>query len=176
MKAILSISLVLATSSIFAKTTKTQSVYTDLKKDCIVVSSATEAAPIDFFTSECKAFGGYTLKESGGDLRYGPELSFNGKEINLQRPSSFHNMGSSKIEWVYDLTSDEEGSGDIKFKALIYRLSVANIEDPYKEDTSVLYVIKLDGEKSCVIGTTKSNTSARALANNVSAPCATLER
>lgn len=154
---------------VFAQT-KTSSVYTDLKKDCIVVSDATDAAPIDFYTSECKAFGGFTLKESGGDLRYGPELSFEGQEINLQRPPNFHQMGSQKIEWVYDLIRGEEGDGTLKFKALIYRLSIADVE-PDRPDQSVLYVIRLNGKKSCLIGTSKTNEGARQLANNKSAPC-----
>lgn len=158
--------------SVFAKTA-TKSVYTDLKNDCIVVSEATEMAPIDFFSSECKAFGGYGLKEAGGDLRYGPELSFAGKEIDLQRPGSFHEMGSQKIEWVYDISRDEEGSGALKFKALIYRLKVA--DNRSERDNSVLFVVKLDGKKSCVTGTAKTNEAARALANNKSAKCVTLK-
>lgn len=160
----------LSVSALAGTKTETKSVYTDMKKDCIVVSSATDKAPIDFYDSECKAYAGFVLKESGGDLRYGPELSFNGKQIDLQRPGHFHNLGSEKIEWVYDISRDEEGSGELKFKALIYRLSVAN-EDPDKKDSSVLYVVRLDGEKSCVIGTAKTNEAARDLANDKSAKC-----
>lgn len=163
---------VLLSSTVFAKT-ETRSIYTDLKNDCIVVSLPTELAPIDFYESECKAFGGFALKESGGDLRYGPELSYGGQEIDLQRPPAFHGMGSQKIEWVYDLTRDEEGLGKLNFKALIYRLSVAN-PDGLSADTSVLYVVKLDGKKSCVIGTAKTNEEARKLANNKSAKCVQL--
>jgi hypothetical protein len=152
---------------------ETKSVYTDMKTDCIVVSSATDKAPIDFFESECKSYGGYSLKENGGDLRYGPELSFNGTQIDLQRPGHFHNLGSEKIEWVYDLARDEEGSGKLNFKALIYRLSVAN-EDPDLKDSSVLYVVRLDKQKSCIIGTAKTNEAARELANNKTAKCASV--
>lgn len=168
---ILSSLISLASVAAFADSkTETKSVYTDLKTDCIVTSSATDLAPIDFFESECKAFGGFVLKENGGDLRYGPELSFSGKEIDLQRPGRFHNMGSQKIEWVYDVTRDEEGSGELKFKALIFRLSVAD-EDPDKKDKSVLYVVRLNSEKSCVIGTVSTNEQARALANDAAAKC-----
>lgn len=172
MKAIsfLTLACFMSISAFAANKTQTNSIYTDMKADCIVVSSATDKAPIDFYDSECKAFGGFTLKESGGDLRYGPQLSFAGKEIDLKRPGAFHSMGSQKIEWVYDLTRDEEGSGTLKFKALIYRLSVAN-EDPDKKDSSILYVVRLNGEKSCVIGTAATNEKARELANNESAQC-----
>ena len=160
--------------SAFAKTETTSS-YTDLKADCIVVSVASENAPMDFYESECKAYGGYTLKETGADLRYGPELTYKGTEIDLQRPSTFHNMGSQKIEWLYDLTRGEEGDGELKFKALIYRLSVADM-NPNKKDTSVLYVVRLDKENSCVIGTASNNTAARKLANDPNAKCVTLDR
>lgn len=158
-----------------AQKTQTASKYTDLKADCIVVSQSTDESPMDFYGSECKAFGGYTLKETGSDLRYGPELSYKDTEIDLQRPGTFHNMGSQKIEWVYDVTSGEEGDGEINFKALIYRLSVADM-NPNKKDKSVIYVVRLDKEKSCIIGTASSNEAARKLANNTAAKCVTLER
>ncbi|MFM6929065.1 MAG: hypothetical protein ACKOX6_11415 [Bdellovibrio sp.] len=158
-----------------AQNKQTASNYTDMKADCIVVSQSTDESPIDFYSSECKSFGGYTLKESGGDLRYGPELSYKDTEIDMQRPGTFHNLGSQKIEWVYDITRGEEGDGEINFKALIYRLSVADI-NPTKKDKSTLYVVRLNKEKSCLIGTASSNEAARKLANDSSAKCVTLDR
>src|SRR4051812_25370259 len=83
-----------------ATETKWDSVYTDVKKDCLTVSSSNDKAPIDFFASECKAYGGYQLRIAGGDLRYGPELSFGGAQLDLQTPGAFHDMASDKIEWV----------------------------------------------------------------------------
>lgn len=160
--------------SAFAKT-ETSSSYTDMKADCIVVSMASEDAPMDFYGSECKSYGGYTLKETGSDLRYGPELAYKDTEIDLQRPGNFHNMGSEKIEWIYDLTRGEEGDGELKFKALIYRLSVAD-SNPNKKDKSVLYVVRLDKENSCIIGTASTNQAARKLANDPNAKCVTLDR
>jgi hypothetical protein len=170
MKTLILTILLSLTPNAFAET---NSVYTDLKADCIVVSQATDEAPIDFFTSECKAYGGYTLKESGGDLRYGPELIFNGKEINLQRPLSFHQLASRKIEWAYDLTRDNEGSGTINFKALIYRISEDT--DHKGKSATFLHVIRLKGEDSCLIGKVKTNQQARDLANNTDAECIELE-
>lgn len=156
--------------------TQTGSVYTDIKADCITVSNATEKAPIDFFTSECKAFAGFTLKISGGDLRYGPELKFEGAEIDLQRPGRFHDMASQKVEWVYDLTQDEEGSGSLAFKALIYRLSVSDATGDASRDQALLYVVRLNGKKSCVIGTAQTNEAARKLADSKSAACVKVDR
>lgn len=165
----------ISVTALATQKTQTASKYTDLKNDCIVVSQSNDESPIDFYSSDCKAFGGYTLKEAGGDLRYSPELSYNGTEIDLQRPATFHNMASKSIEWVYDLTQGDEGDGEINFKALIYRLSVADI-NPSKKDKSVLYVVRLDKENSCVIGTASNNEAARKLANNTAAKCVTLDR
>jgi hypothetical protein len=161
--------ILLVSLTALSKTTETKSAYTDLKADCIVVSSSTDKAQIDFYTAECKAYGGYALRITGGDLRYGPELAFNGVQLDLARPFGFHDLGSDKIEWVYDLARDEEGNGEIHFKALIYRLNVA---DQDGHDKSFLYVVRLNGEQSCVIGSVTNNEGARDLANDISAKCA----
>lgn len=140
----------------------TGSVYTSIKADCVVVSEPTQSAPIDFYEATCKSFGGYGLSIAGSDLRYSPRLTFGATEISLSGPGSFHDMGSDKVEWMYDLTRDEEGAGTLVWKALIYRLNVYNQET--QKDDSILYVVRLDGEKSCSIGTAKTNEEARRLA------------
>ncbi len=149
-----------ASAQAFAATS-VKSVYTDTVADCIVVSSATNQAPIDFSESECKAFGGYRLGIAGGDLRYHPELSYGGSSIDLATPGAFHDVASQKIEWVYKHTIDNEGSGSVKFVGLIYRLSVQK-EDGQGND-SILYAVRLDGAKSCLIGSTDDNVKAREL-------------
>ena len=141
---------------------KISSVYTDVQKDCIEVSSSTDQAPIDFLEIQCKAFGGYSLSISGGDLRYSPELAFGSKKIELMNPYAFHDLGSNKIEWMYSLTRNAEGDGQLTWKALIYRLDVQNNDT--MRDESFLYVVRLDGEKSCSLGTAKTNEAARKLA------------
>ncbi len=138
------------------------SVYTNIKEDCLDVSVPTELAPIDFYDAACKSFGGYNLTISGGDIRYSPRLSFGAKEIALINPYSFHDLGSDKIEWVYNLSRDSEGSGTLVWKALIYRLNVQNNEA--MKDESILYVVRLDGENTCSLGTAKTNEEARDLA------------
>lgn len=146
-----------------------KSLYTDLSKDCVQISSSTDQAPIDFYEGECKAFGGYRLTIEGGDLRYHPSLSFGDKKIDIQTPGSFHDMPSNKIEWVYKHSVDKEGSGKLQWVGLIYRLSQAT-EDGEK-DIQVLYVVRLDGVKSCLVGTTQSNTHAREMAYNSKPGC-----
>lgn len=137
------------------------SVYTNVKADCLDVSVPTDKAEIDFYDASCKSYGGFDLRISGGDIRYSPRLSFGATEINLINPYSFHDLGSDKIEWVYSLTRDEQGAGTLVWKGLIYRLNVQNNET--MKDESLLYVVRLDGENSCSIGTAKTNEEARNL-------------
>lgn len=151
------------------KTTLT-SVYTDIQKECVTISAATEKAPIDFFESDCKAFGGYRLQIRGSDLRYHPVLSFGDKEIEIETTYHFHDTGSSKVEWVYKLETDEEGLGNIHWVGLIFRLTEATDSDSGK-DVSVLYVVRLDKEKTCLVGKTQSNQKAREMAYNSKPDC-----
>lgn len=107
--------MILISTLVFSTTTKAEwkTVVTDTQKDCVVVSSATDEAPIDFFTSECKAFGGFTLSITGGDLRYGPKLTFADSTIDLKNPPSFHDLASTEIEWLYEHKISNEGLGKI---------------------------------------------------------------
>lgn len=148
-----------------------KSIYTDLSKDCVEISVATEQAPIDFYEAECKAFGGFQLKIAGSDIRYSPRLSFGETEVELNRPMSFHDMGSDKIEWMYEISRDEEGSGNMEWKGLIYRLSVADPEFPERGDASILYVTRLNGAKSCHLGKVRTNEAARKLVMDPKAAC-----
>ena len=146
-----------------------KSAYTDIQNDCIVISEASDQAPIDFYEAECRSYGGYQLYIEGGDLRYGPKLVYNGARIDLKRPGNFHDPGSDKIEWVYRHTLDAEGSGSIEWTGLIYRLSVVDSENG--TDSSVLYAVRLDGEKSCVVGTSATEEEAHSLIYHSRADC-----
>jgi hypothetical protein len=168
MKTILLAALLLSPSA-FAAQVEWKSVYTDLKKDCVVVSSANDQAEIDFFEAECKSFGGYRLMHSGGDIRYAPVLSFNGVELEIGRPFSFHDTASDKVEWIYRHTTESDGGGQIEWKGFVYRLSVASAEGI--SDQNVLFAVRLDGENSCLLGKPKTNAEARALVQNLNAPC-----
>lgn len=146
-----------------AQTITKGSVYTDIQKDCLKVEMATDKAPIDFYTYECKAFGGYKLEISGGDLRYSPTLYWNDKAIEINKPFSFHDPGSNMVEWVYEKNIDEEGAGSIKWLGFIYRLSVFNGES----NDSILYAVRLDKDLSCLIGSVKSSNKANELAREL---------
>lgn len=165
----LALALFASAPSAFAGKSEWKSVYTDLKNDCVVFSSSNDKAEIDFYASDCKAFGGYRLQVSGGDIRYAPVLSFNGADIDMGRPGAFHDLGSEKVEWLAQITSEADGDGQIAWKGFIYRLNVSQ-PDGMKSD-SILYAVRLDGEKSCLLGNPKSNEAARALVKNLSAPC-----
>jgi hypothetical protein len=132
---------------------KPSSQYTSVaEKDCITTeNSAWNAdAEIDFYAAKCPSFGGYEVEVSGGDLRYNLKLSYNGKAIETEQLGAFHDMGSSKIEWRYDVGS----KGDIKYTALIYRLNFQDWSEEKEEnfEESRLIVVRLEGEKSCIIG------------------------
>jgi hypothetical protein len=153
--------MVLISTLVFSTTTKAEwkTVVTDTQKDCVVVSSATDEAPIDFFASECKAFGGFTLSITGSDLRYAPELTFADSTIDLKNPPSFHDLASTEIEWLYEHKISNEGLGEITWRGIIYKLSSAS-EDG-ESDVEFFYAVKLNGAKSCALG--KVETKAKAV-------------
>jgi hypothetical protein len=145
------------------------SVVTNVEKDCVVISSSTEEAPIDFYESECKSFGGYSLFIKGSDLRYAPKLNFNSKEIELLNPYSFHDLASTEIEWLYSHEISNEGFGSIVWKGMIYSLSVAGNDDGEEngKDKVIFYAVSLNGPKTCIIGRFQNSAEASvALQNN----------
>lgn len=168
--------LALITSQAFAANS---SVYTSVEpKNCITVyNSADEAEPeIDGYTGICPSFGGYIVEISGGDIRYNLKLSYNGVKIETPNLSAFHDMGSKVIEWRYEISGDE-----VLYKALIYRLNFQNYNPTTGEDfnDSTLFVIRLNQEASCLIGSYTAsenrgvsiNALATALADNATAAC-----
>lgn len=152
--------MILVSTFIFTTTTKAEwkTAVTDIEKDCVVVSSATEEAPIDFFTSECKAFGGFSLSIAGGDARYAPVLAFANKKIDLKHPLSFHDLASNKLEWLYEHDTNKEGFGKINWRGFIYKLSSAS-EDG-ESSVKRFYAVKLNGAKSCALGQTNTKEEA----------------
>jgi hypothetical protein len=146
-----------------------KSTFVDLKNDCVVVSSATEEAPIDFYQADCKSFAGFAFSIEGGDLRYSPKLSFRDNVIDLQRPPQFHDMASDKVEWLYTHEIDNEGFGTIVWRGIIYQLSVADEDGGH--DKAKYFSARLDGEKSCLIGTSATDTDARELVYHAAKDC-----
>lgn len=146
-----------------AQTITKGSVYTNIKTECLEVEMATDKAPIDFYTLECKAFGGYKLEISGGDLRYSPTLYWNDQAIEVKKPFSFHDPDSDMVEWVYEKSVDEEGAGQVRWIGFIYRLF---IQEGNSVD-SILYAIRLDKEASCLIGEVRASEKANELAREL---------
>ena len=146
-----------ATPSATTATRSIEMVPVDTVKDCVVVSSATGDAQIDFYESECKAFGGYKLNIKGSDLRYSPVLSYVGHEIDMQRPFQFHDMADTSIEWLYEREVDEIGVGKVQWRGLIYSLEVSE-----EQSSSVqFYGIRLNKKKSCVVAIAASKELAQ---------------
>jgi hypothetical protein len=170
MKAFLFGALLLAGAPVHAEPLTWGSVYTSVAaKDCVEISKSNDRAEIDFSEAECPSYGGYRLHIGGGDLRYHPDLQFGGAAIELALPGNFHDMGGEKVEWLYTATRAYDGSGTLDWRALIFRLNVDDAETGKRR--SLLYVVRLNGAKSCVIGSASSNDAARTLAHNLNAPC-----
>ncbi|MFZ1107251.1 MAG: hypothetical protein WAN43_02735 [Rhodomicrobium sp.] len=146
------------------------SVYTGVApKDCIEIAKTGENTEGDFYEAECASYGGYRLRIGGSDLRYHPNLQFGGEPIQMSLPGSFHDMGSDYAEWLYSASREADGGGALEWRALIFRLKVSNPEGG--TDRSVLYVVRLNGPRSCLLGEASSNDEARALGQNLDAPC-----
>jgi len=132
-------------------------------KDCVVAESSEldKEHEIDHKASECPGLGGYRIFVAGGDVRYSITLGFGQKQMELTKVGAFHDVGSKKIEWVYERPQrkDDEFSEDIaqvKYLALIHRISFPKQPDDDKW-TSRLYVTKLAGENSCVVGVVEAS-------------------
>jgi hypothetical protein len=135
----------------------------------VAANESNDKAEIDFSEAECASYGGYRLRIGGGDLRYHPDLQFGDAPIELSLPGSFHDMGGEKVEWLYSATRAEDGSGALTWRALIFRLNVDDAETG--KSRSVLYVVRLNGAQTCLIGSAATNEAARDLARDPQAPC-----
>lgn len=173
MKTALTLSLLAILPNAAAAQTQWGSVYTNVKKECVVAQQSNEKSEIDFYEADCKSYGGYRLKVSGGDLRYAPVLSFNGEDLSMDRLYRFHDLASENVEWVYKRTAEADGSGELSWKGFIYRLSVAS--DESDRDEKVLYAVRLNGRDSCLLGRVRTNQEALALVKNETAPCVAQE-
>ena len=165
MKQILIFVSILVSGSAFAAN---QSTYTSIAKaDCQTIqdSENEKDAPIDYYTGHCPGKNGYTVVISGGDLRYSLSLKFGRKEINLTQIGSFHDLGADKVEW--------RGPRGGQYTSIIYRLNIAQGDEG--KDKSYLYVARLAGANTCIIGIVppgaNMNQQARDLADDEYLPC-----
>lgn len=177
MKAIFFMSLFLIAAQSQAKTV-VGSDYTSIAyADCKTIkdSELDKDAPIDYYTGNCAGLAGYGITVTGGDLRYDIVLTYKGTEIQTNNLWSFHNPGSDKVEWRYEVN----GKGKKVYTALIYRQDfqyqdeVDGSIDP--TDHTQLVVVRLNGKKSCRIGIVAQqknmNLAARNLADSKNTAC-----
>ncbi len=144
------------------------SFYTSVKTDdCLTVNSPeVDGVPyeIDYYVGQCPGLSGYQVFIQGGDIRYNLQLKYNGFDIELPVLSAFHDMGSDKIEWRF-----KREDGMVRMTGLIYRL---NFQD-FNEETgdfftnTRLYVVRLAGKESCLIGEVNASDSMNAEARNI---------
>ena len=149
-----------------------RSVYTSLKECRIIESSEQEAdAEIDYFSMECPGREGYRIFHDGEDARSWLVIKRGEAtvidlydDVMRNEPGAFPFVSGEVAEWRY------KGESLI---ALIFRIAGSDLEtDKLKSE---LMVVRLDGKKSCVIGTSTSNEKAREIADNNKACLSTAE-
>ena len=155
------------------------STYTSVEpKDCVTIDSAEhyQEPEIDFYQAECPSFGPYRLLVTGGDIRYSIRLRYADIIFPLMELSSFHDLGSKRVEWRYEREKTDANNYRINYKALIYRLNYSTEAG----DKQALIVTRLNHEKSCVIGVIEQsddmNKRARDLADSSETQCLAKEK
>lgn len=160
---LISFSMLFFSSMVHAKLL---SAYTSVdSKDCVTYQESDDSSEIDFYTGECAGLGGYQVIVSGGDIRYDLSLKKDGQEIKLSNYSGFHDLGSDKIEWLYERSTENA----VIYKALIHKLSI-NIYDEStgeQKDEEVLLVSKLNGTNSCTVAEVKKSPRMNELAREI---------
>lgn len=126
---------------------------TDPKKVKILEDSLREKNPeIDHFKHLCPGLGGYKIIHEGGDLRSWINLQFGGKTTNLQGatraacPGQFPAKRNDVVQWRGFRTGK-----DFVPYAIIFRMT-SSADDDKQTPIETLIVIKLDKEKSRVVG------------------------
>jgi hypothetical protein len=167
-------------SAAIASAAKYDSDYTSVAvSDCKTIASYQDPyVEIDYYDRECAGKAGYIVNVAGGNLRYSPDLVYQGALIDLRtlidlpNPMSFHDVGSNKVEWRYRLSK-----GKKEYVALIYRINADNYDEKTGDfkSSSTLYVIRLKGADSCLVGKVERsadmNKRARAIADDETLPC-----
>jgi hypothetical protein len=148
---------------------------TDPKKVKIIHDTALEKDPeIDSFEHLCPGLGGYQVIHEGGDLRSWINLKFGGSKTDLMNdtltacsPGQFPAKANNVVQW----RGFREG-GVFKPYAIIYRMRSTK-DDEKQTPIETLIVIKLDKEKSRVIGhvsAKEGNEKAEAMADKLCKP------
>jgi hypothetical protein len=125
---------------------------TDTDRDCLMVSSSTDASDEVFYESECKAFAGYNLKIVGKEDRIGPALSYRGFDITLKDPDFPHKLASKNIEWFFTRSYYPNGSGTVDWFGMLYQFEV---QTPQGKELQYYGLHLLKGQ-TCVVGISNS--------------------
>jgi hypothetical protein len=125
---------------------------TETDRDCLMISSSTAESEDVFYESECKAFGGYTLKVVGKEDRVGPALSYRGFDITLKDPDFPHKLASKNIEWFFSRSYYPNGAGTVDWFGMVYQFEV---QTP-KGKVLQYYGLHLLKGQSCVVGISES--------------------
>jgi len=151
---------------LYAKDSNYSSVYTSLKlKDCQAVDSSDRS-----YSQECPGKENYRVFHESGDTRSwlvikkGDDVVIDLFQPVMQNaPGKFARVSGKVAEWRY------QGKTPI---ALIFRIAgngeiflSGKSQQPSYETKTTLLVVRLEGEKACVIGTTTSNLKAKKIAD-----------
>ena len=141
------------------------------KKVKILEDSALEKDPvIDHFKHLCPGLAGYQVMHVGGDMRSWINLIYKGKDIDLEKdslaacPGQFQSKANDVVQW-----RGFRKDGKFKPYAIIYRMVSSDV-DKNNIPLETLVVIKLDGEKSRVVGhvtAKEGNEKAEAMADKL---------
>lgn len=147
---------------------------TDPKKVKILEDSSREKDPeIDHFRHLCPGLGGYQVIHEGGDLRSWINLIYDGGKTDLMNdtlsacPGQFPAKANNVVQW----RGFRKGGSFIPY-AIIYRM-MSSADDARQTRLETLVIIKLDGQKSRVVGHVDSkegNEKAEILADKLCMP------
>lgn len=147
---------------------------TDPKKVKILEDSSREKDPeIDHFRHLCPGLGGYLVIHEGGDLRSWINLIYDGQKTDLMNdtltacPGQFPAKANNVVQW----RGFRKGDTFIPY-AIIYRM-MSSADDAKQTRLETLVIIKLDKDKSAVVGhvpAKEGNEKAELLADKLCKP------
>jgi len=147
---------------------------TDPKKVKILEDSSREKDPeIDHFKHLCPGLGGYQVIHEGGDLRSWINLIYDGSKTDLMNdtltacPGQFPAKANNVVQW----RGFRKGDTFIPY-AIIYRM-MSSADDEKQTRLETLIIIKLDKDKSTVVGhvpAKEGNEKAEMLADKLCKP------
>ena len=147
---------------------------TDPKKVKILEDSAREKDPqIDHFKHLCPGLGGYQVIHEGGDSRSWINLVYDGSKTDLMNdtltacPGQFPAKANDVVQW----RGFRQGGTLVPY-AIIYRM-LSSADDEKQTRLETLVIIKLDKDKSAVVGhvaAKEGNEKAEALADKLCKP------